>query len=101
MRLRNEVTHETERRRLVDPSANPASVSDVRRLEEAEALDQEGLFFRVSADSDARPAFVDLENSERAPRDSEVGMTPGLDFGSSRQSRTKPPNPSQWIELFS
>jgi hypothetical protein len=100
MRLRNEVTHETERRRLVDPSADPASVSDVRRFEEAEALDQKALFFRVSADSDARPAFVDLENSKRAPSDSEVGMTPGLGFGSSGQSHTQFPNPTQWIDLL-
>ena len=85
MRLRNEVAHETEGRRLVDPSADPASVSDVRCFEKAEAFDQEGLFFRVSADSDARPAFVDLENSKRAPTGSEVGMTPGLHFGSSGQ----------------
>jgi hypothetical protein len=40
MRLRDEVTHETERRWLVDPSADPASVSHVWRLEEFEALDQ-------------------------------------------------------------
>jgi hypothetical protein len=67
MRLRDEVTHETERRWLVDPSTDPASVSRVRRFEESEALDQKGLFLRISADSDARSTLVDLENSKRAP----------------------------------
>jgi hypothetical protein len=60
VRSRDEVTHETEGRWLVDPGADPASVSDVRRLEETETLNQERLFLRSSTDGDARSAPVDL-----------------------------------------
>ncbi|HXM80067.1 MAG TPA: hypothetical protein VOA00_12605 [Thermoanaerobaculia bacterium] len=100
MRLPDEVTHEAERRRLIDPRADPPSVSDIRRLEEAESLYQEGLFLRISADSDARSALVNLENGKRAPGDSKVGVAPGFDLGSSGQGHTESPNPTQRIEFF-
>jgi hypothetical protein len=100
MCLCDEVTHEKERRWLVDPSADPASIPHVRCLEEAETLNQEGLLLGISADSDARSTFVDLENGKGATGDSEVGMTPGFDFGSSGQSCTNSPNPTQRMELL-
>jgi len=100
MRLSDEVPHETERRWLVDPGADPAAASNIWRLEEAEALDQKGLFLWVRTDSDAGSAFVDLKNSERAARGSEVGVTPGLDFGSPGQSHTDLANPAQRIGLL-
>ena len=100
VRLSDEVTHETKGRWLVDPSADPAPTSYVRRLEESEPLDQKRLFLRISADSDTRSKFVNLENSKRAPGDSEVGVTPGFDFDSSWQSHTESPDPTQRIELL-
>jgi hypothetical protein len=100
MRLPDEVGHEAERRRLIDPRADPPSVSDIRRLEEAESLYQEGLLLRISADGDARSTLVNLENGKRVPGDSKVGMAPGFDFGSSGQGHAESPNPTQRIEFF-
>lgn len=97
VRSRYEVSQETGRCRLVDPGTDPAAISDVRRLEEPKMLDEKRLLLRLGADGDARPALVDLENRKRAPGDAEVGMTPRLNFSSSGQSHTKPPNPTQRI----
>jgi hypothetical protein len=97
MRPRDEIAHETERRRLVDPGADPASISDVRRLEEAETVDQKGLLLQITADGNARAMLVDLENGKRAPGDLEVGVTPGFDFGGSGQGHAESPKPTQRI----
>jgi hypothetical protein len=101
MRLRGQVAHETERRRLIDPDAHPASVFNIRRLEKAKTIDQERLFLRISADSDAGSALIDLEDGKRAPGDSKVRVAPGFLFRSSGQRHAESPNPTQRIALLS
>lgn len=88
MGLRQQSFKKVQGERYIYPSAYPALFPDVGCLEEAEAFDEQILFFSLSLDGDTRSTAIELEHSESPARDAEVGVPPRDHFFDRRKGLT-------------